>query len=189
MKKLLFVMMLMAGLTATAQTGHLTSKGVPIDGDPTTFVNKLKQKGFTVLLSENGITVLEGDFAAIKGCNVAVFEHETKVVNRVAVMFPVKDTWATLYNEYSNLKQMLTEKYGEPAEVEEKFQGSYVSTDNDKMHEVYMDRCQYICDWVVENGAIELRIQHATTLGCRVVLVYIDAKNESKVRSSAIDDL
>ena len=182
--------MLMASLTATAQTAHLTFKGIPIDGNLTTFVNKLKQKGFTVLYSEKGVTMLKGDFAAIKDCTVVVTEHESKVVNRVAVMFPSKDKWATLYNQYSDLKQMLTEKYGEPAEVEEKFQNhSYELDDNDKMYEVRMNRCLYYCDWVLENGVIELRIQHETTLGCRVVLVYIDAENESKVRSSAIDDL
>lgn len=182
--------MLLAGLTASAQTGHLSFKGIPIDGKLNTFVSKLKQKGFTVVHSENGTAMLTGDFASYKNCMVGVYEHESGIVNRVAVMFPDKDTWVMLFHDYSKLKQMLIEKYGEPASVEEEFQNrSYELDDNDKMHEVRMDRCRYICDWSLENGAIELRIQHASLVGCMVVLVYVDAENESKVRSSAIDDL
>ena len=190
MKKFIIAMMLLAGLSASAQTGHLTFKGVPIDGTLTSFVNKLKQKGFSEIHTDKGTTMLTGEFASFKNCTVIAYEHESGIVNRVAVMFPDKDTWAMLFHDYSKIKQMLTEKYGEPASVEEEFQNhSYELDDNDKMHEVRMDRCRYICDWSLENGVIELRVQHASLLGCMVVLVYIDAENDSKVRSSAIDDL
>lgn len=181
--------MLLAGLTSSAQTSHLMFKGVPIDGNLNTFVSKLKQKGFTVLQSEKGTAMLKGDFASYKNCMVGVFEHESGIVNRVAVMFPDKDTWARLYGDYSNLKEMLTEKYGKPTSVEEFQETSYNMNDNDRMHEVRMDRCQYVSDWITDNGTIELRIEHQIMLGCLVVLVYADAENDAKVRSSAIDDL
>ena len=189
MKKLIIAIMLLAGLTSSAQTSHLTFKGVPIDGNLNTFVSKLKQKGFTVLQSEKGTAMLKGDFASYKNCMVGVFEHESGIVNRVAVMFPDKDTWARLYGDYSNLKEMLTEKYGKPTSVEEFQETSYNMNDNDRMHEVRMDRCQYVSDWITDNGTIELRIEHQIMLGCLVVLVYADAENDAKVRSSAIDDL
>jgi hypothetical protein len=191
MKKLILTLMLLAGLTATAQTGHMTFKGIPIDGSLNTVVNKLKQKGFTMMHSKNGTAMLQGDFASFKNCTVGVFEHESGIVNRIAVMFPDKDTWTLLYSDYVKLKNLLTEKYGEPTSVEEEFpnQSRYNLDDSDKMHEVRMDRCHYICDWMTENGAIELRIEHNIMVGCFVILVYIDAENESKVHSSAIDDL
>ena len=190
MKKLVFVLMLLVGMTVTAQTDHLKFKGIPIDGTLTSFVNKLKQKGFTVQHSDKGTVMLSGDFAAIKGCTVVVSEHESGVVNRVAVMFPSKDTWVLLYRDYNNLKELLTQKYGEPAAVEEEFQNhSYQLDDNDKMYEVLMDRCRYICDWTPENGTIELRIQNVSLVGAVVVLVYIDADNEAKVREKALEDL
>lgn len=191
MKKLILTMMLLVGLTAVAQTGHMTFKGVPIDGSLNTVVSKLKQKGLTLMHSEGGTAMLMGDFASFKNCTVGVFEHESGIVDRIAVMFPDKDTWVLLYNDYSKLKNMLIEKYGEPAIVEEVFQNqsSYGFDDNDKMHEVRMDRCRYICDWETENGAIELRIEHNGMVGCYVFLLYVDSENESKVHSSAIDDL
>ena len=68
-------------------------------------------------------------------------------------------------------------------------QSSYGFDDNDKRHEVRMDRCRYICVWETENGAIELRIEHNGMVGCYVFLLYVDSENESKVHSSAIDDL
>lgn len=85
---------------------------------------------------------------------------------------------------------MLTQKYGNPEDVIEEFQGySSPNDDNDRMYEVRMDRCKYICDFTTDNGFIELRISHMGVSSCFVVLVYIDAENESKVQSSAIDDL
>ncbi len=191
MKKLLIVLILLAGMNAAAQNGHMMFKGIPIDGNLTTFVNKLKQKGFSVLQSENGVAMLKGDFAGQKNCVVGVYEHESKIVNRVVVMFPSKDTWTYLYNDYRDLKDMLTEKYGEPAGVQEEFPdaSTYNFNDSDRMHEVRMGRCRYICDWETENGSIELRIDHQMMLGCMVVLLYIDGENDSKVRARAIDDL
>lgn len=190
MKKILLAMMLFAGLTASAQTGHLTFKGVPIDGTLNEFVGKLKQKGLTFMGSEQGVAILQGEFAAYKGCTVAVYEHESGLVNRVGVMFPNRESWALLYNDYSRLKDMLTQKYGAPTDVVEEFQGySQPDDDNDRMHRVRMDRCNYICDFTTENGVVELRISHSNVTDCFVVLVYVDAENESKVQSSAIDDL
>lgn len=190
MKKLIITMILMAGLTATAQNGHLSFKGVPIDGMLNEFVGKLKQKGFTLMGSEQGVAILQGEFAAYKGCTVAVYQHESGVVNRVGVMLPERDTWSMLYNDYSKLKDMLAKKYGEPVEVTEEFQ-SYTTprTDQDKMYAVEFDQCKYICDFKTDNGIIELRIAHDGVSSCFVVLVYVDAENESKVQSSAIDDL
>lgn len=191
MKKLILILIVLAGLTSMAQTGHMTFKGVPIDGNLNTVVSKLKQKGFTMVHSENGVAMMTGDFASFKNCTVVVSEHETGIVNRVGVMFPDKDTWVSLYNDYSKLKNMLIEKYGEPAVVEEVFQNqsSYGFDDNDRMYEVQMDRCHYICDWITENGGIELRIEHNVMVGCYVFLLYLDSENEAKVHSSAIDDL
>lgn len=190
MKKLVFALMLLTGLSAVAQSEHLTFKGVPINGTVGEFVGKLKQKGFSHIGTKHGIAILSGDFASFKGCTVAVIEHESGLVNRVSVRFPDRDTWSLLYNDYCKLKEMLTQKYGEPSDVTEEFQTySTPRDDNSRMHEVRMDRCKYICDFTTENGVIELRIEHNSMVGCFVILLYVDAENESKVQSSAIDDL
>ncbi len=192
MKRFLIAMMLLAGLSASAQTGHLTFKGVPIDGNLTEFVGKLKQKGLTLIGTENGVALLNGDFAAHKGCSIAAIAHESGNVYRVGVIFPEQDTWLRLYNDYSSLKDMLTQKYGEPTSVVEEFQsygGSEFDDDNMKMFYVKYDKCRYVVDFSTEHGTIELRIDHNDKLECYVVLIYEDTANGDKVRSSAIDDL
>lgn len=190
MKRFLLTMLLLAGLTAAAQTNHLTFKGGSIDGTLNEFVGKLQQKGFRLQYQENGTAMLEGDFASFKSCTVGVYEHESGVVNRVGVILPEKDTWSLLYNDYNKLKELLTQKYGKPSNIIEEFQGySTPRTDEDKMYAVMFDRCKYICDFTTDNGMIELRISHDGVTSCFVVLVYVDAVNESKVQSSAIDDL
>lgn len=190
MKKILLAMMLLAGLAASAQTNHMAFKGVPINGTLNEFVGKIKQKGFSLVGTEKGVAILTGDFASFKGCTVAVYEHESGLVNRVGVIFPERNIWSLLYSDYSSLKEMLTQKYGKPSEEIEEFQGyTAPHDDNDRMHEVMMDRCKYICDFTTENGVVELRIAHNGVTECFVVLVYVDAENEKKVKSSAIEDL
>lgn len=191
MKKTINVIMLMACMTAFAQTGHLKFKGVPIDGTLSEFVGMLKQKGLTHLGTEQGVALFKGEFAAHKGCSIAAIAHESGNVYRVGVIFPEKDTWLRLYNDYSSLKEMLTQKYGEPTSVVEEFQsyGGMEDDDNMKMHYVKYDKCRYVVDFMTEIGTIELRIEHNDMLDCYVILIYEDTANGDKVRSSAIDDL
>lgn len=191
MKKTINVIMLMACMTAFAQTGHLTFKGVPIDGTLSEFVGMLKQKGLTHLGTEQGVALFKGEFAAHKGCSIAAIAHESGNVYRVGVIFPEKDSWLRLYNDYSSLKEMLTQKYGEPTSVVEEFQsyGGMEDDDNMKMHYVKYDKCRYVVDFMTEIGTIELRIEHNDMLDCYVILIYEDTANGDKVRSSAIDDL
>ena len=183
---------MMLALAATAQNGHLTFKGVPIDGTLKEFVGKLKQKGLTHIGTEQGIALLKGEFAAHKGCSIAVIAHESGEVYRVGVMFPEQETWLRLYNDYSSIKEMLTQKYGEPTTVVEEFQsysGGKYDDDNTRMHYVKFDKCRYVTDFTTESGTIEVRIDHNDSLECYVVLIYEDTTNGDKVRSSAIDDL
>jgi hypothetical protein len=45
-------------------SSHLTFKGVPIDGTLNEYVTKMKQNGFTLTSTEDGVAMLKGDFAA-----------------------------------------------------------------------------------------------------------------------------
>lgn len=57
-------------LAAQTDNPHLTFKGIPIDGNLSSFVSKLKAKGFTMLNSSNDLHVLSGEFASYKDCTV-----------------------------------------------------------------------------------------------------------------------
>ncbi|MDR2886116.1 MAG: hypothetical protein LBU95_04975 [Rikenellaceae bacterium] len=169
---------------------HLAFKGVPIDGTLNEYVSKMKQQGFTHVGTEDGIAMLEGDFAAYKNCIVGVVTLKQKdLVSKITVIFPKNETWSSLSSNYFSLKGMLTEKYGEPSDCVEKFQSSYPPKDDkSKMHEVMMDRCKYYTIYETEKGNIELLI-HGEVTNCFVHLSYFDKINGDLIRAKAMDDL
>lgn len=175
----------------TDTTEHLTFKGVPIDGTLNEYVTKMKKGGFTLIGTEDGVTMLKGDFAAYKDCIIIVASLKGKdLVSKIAVMFPKSETWETLASNYFNLKELLTEKYGEPFNVVEKFDTRpEPNDDNSKMHEVRMNRCKYYTTFELENGSIQLSIENDGFRSGLVMLKYFDRINSEKVRQKAIDDL
>lgn len=196
MAKLLTIIILLISVKSYAQnskTEHLTFKGVPIDGSLTDYVSKMKQSGFDHVGTESGTAALAGEFAGYKDCVVAVTTLKQKdLVHKIAVVFPSKDTWANLFGNYNDLKEMLTEKYGKPSDNVEKFDGRQSSTDADdrsKMYDVKFDNCKYYSIWQTEKGSIELSIAHNSISNCFVKLGYFDKANGNIIRDKAKDDL
>ncbi len=191
MKKLLFVVIFQCvSLFANAQ-GHLSFKGVPIDGSLNEYVNKMKQAGFVHLGTQDGTAILSGDFAGFKNCTIGVSAlKSTNLVNTIVVVFPDSDSWSTLEGSYNALKDMLTQKYGAPAEDVAEFQGySKPRDDNDKLHELRMDRCVWYTTFRTNLGNIELSLGHQSVRSCFVRLQYWDRTNTDAVRQQAMDDL
>ena len=170
---------------------HLIFKGVPIDGTLAGYVAKMKQNGFTHISSESGLALLKGDFAGYKACTVGVTTlKDIGLVYKVVVVLPEKPTWSTLSGDYFNLKEMLTEKYGEPADVTEEFQSAVQpEDDNSKMYEVKFDNCKYKSIWQTDKGQIQMAISHTDVSSCYVTLAYFDEINSEKIRKNAKDDL
>jgi hypothetical protein len=198
MKKLIvFAIAVMTSVISFAQnpqnndsSSHLTFKGVPIDGTLNEYVFKMKQNGFTHVGTEDGVAILEGDFAGYKDCTVGVTTlKQQDLVSKITVIFPERDTWAFLSSNYFSLKEMLTEKYGEPAECVERFD-TYVEPrdDGDKMHQVEMDRCKYYTIYKTGKGNIQLSIYHDSSRSS-VGLSYFDKINGDAVKAKAMDDL
>ena len=178
-------------LTFAQKSEHLTFKGVPIDGTLNEYVSKMKQNGFTHLGTEDGTAILNGDFAGYKDCYVGVSTlKQNDLVNKIAVIFPDNDTWSTLSGNYFDLKKMLTEKYGEPSDVVEKFDTySQPRDDKSRMYQVGMDRCKYYSIWQTDKGEIQLSIEHESVIKYFVRLGYFDKINNEIIKAKAIDDL
>ena len=196
MKKLLSILLIFFCFSATAQdhyesSNHMNFKGVPIDGTLNDYVLKMKQSGFNHISTENGLAMLQGDFAGYKGCIIGVSALEQKdLVCKIGVLFPDCDSWSTLSSNYYTLKELLTEKYGEPFEMIEKFDSnSEPRDDNSRMHELGMDRCKYYTTYKTENGAIQLSINNNGFYKSFVSLSYFDKINSEIIREKAIGDL
>ena len=193
--KVKIILLLIAFMTITSNysqsSEHLVFKGVPIDGTLKEYVSKMVQDGFTDLGTEDGTAILNGEFAGYKDCNIGVTTLKQKdLVYKIAVIFPKKDTWSTLSGNYFDLKDMLTEKYGNPSEVVEKFDSSYQPRDdNNKIHFVKNDNCKYFSIWKTDKGEIKLSIQHQGYESCYVTLSYSDKINSDIIKTKAKRDL
>ena len=196
MKKVFSVLLITATfLTSLAQTKsdtstHLTFKGVPITGTLVEYVAKMKKNGFTHIGTEDGIALLEGEFATYKGCVVGVSTLKQKdLVSKIAVIFPERKTWSSLLSNYVNLKELLTEKYGQPTESVEEFQGYTPEDDGSKFTHVLLGACNYYTTYETERGTIQLAIEHDGGSKCFVKLAYFDRINSEVIKKQALDDL
>ncbi|WP_293299585.1 hypothetical protein [Pedobacter sp. UBA4863] len=190
--KLTVLLLVIVSSFLRAQTNtseHLMFKGVPIDGTLNQYVLKMKQSGFAAVSSENGLALLKGDFAGFKDCYIGVSTLKEKdLVHKIAVLFPSSETWSSLSGNYFTLKELLTEKYGKPTDVIEKFDNYTPNDDGGKMSSVKLDMCKYYTTWKIDKGDIQLSIVQKD-YKCSVSLLYIDKLNSDIIRSKAKDDL
>ncbi len=171
-------------------TKHIAFKGVPINGTLTEYVLKMKNSGFIHKGTSDGIAVLEGDFAGYKNCLVEVSTLKQKdLVSNIAVMFTTQDTWAALSGNYFNLKELLIEKYGNPAECVEEFQSYIPKDDRSKMMQVKLDAYKYYTTFKMGNGTINLSIENKNFNKVFVRLAYFDKINSEVMRKEALEDL
>ena len=188
---LVFAFIAICSFAQIQSSDHLLFKGVPIDGTLNEYVSKMKQNGFTLTDTENGIAMLMGDFAAYKNCIVGVATLKQKdLVSKITVIFPESDTWSLLSFNYFSLKEMLTQKYGKPSECVEKFQSNYgQDDDNFKMQQIKMSRCKYFTTFESEKGTIHLSIGVSSNMACSVILAYYDKINSDIINAKALEDL
>ncbi len=169
---------------------HLSFKGVPIDGTLREYTLKMEKNGFTQMGTQDGVSILKGDFASYKNCVIGVATLKQKdLVSKITVIFPEQDTWSTLSSNYYSLQEMLTEKYGEPSDFVERFDGSEPRDDNSKMYEVKFDNCKYYTTYETKKGTIQLSIEHDGVTRCYVRLAYYDKINSEVIRRNALGDL
>lgn len=170
--------------------GHMTFKGVEIDGSLSDMVAKLASKGFTYIGAEEDVALMSGDFAGYRDCQIAVLAmQETGMVNAIGVVFANREEWSSIEGDYDKLKSMLTEKYGKPSRVIEEFQHGYVPDNWFKFHCLVSDQCTWASVFETPNGTIELFMQKVDYRRACVILKYYDKANSDVVRAAAMDDL
>ena len=190
MKKLALILCLLLVNSVFAQNQHLTFKGVPIDGTLKDYTEAMKKAGFKYEGSQDGVSILSGDFAGFKQCLIRVSTlSNCDVVSRIAVLFPDNNTWSSLMQDYEHLKTMLTNKYGKPKECTEKFT-TYAESDFSKMSALKSDEYVWYTTYSTDLGTIVLfvvagRSYHTGAVG----LVYSDKINSDKVKNAAMEDL
>jgi hypothetical protein len=181
---------LLSALVYAQNTEHLSFKGVPIDGTLNEYVLKMKKNGFMHTGTKDGLAILEGDFASYKNCTVGVSTLKSKdLVSKIIVLFPDLEIWSSLSSNYFNLKEMLTEKYGQPAESKEEFQSYTPDNDGSKMTSVQLGHCKYYSIYETDKGTIELSIEQNDNSRTFVKLAYFDKINGETIKKEALNDL
>ena len=187
----LFLACLLFAGTVFAQQ-HLSFKGVPIDGSLKAYTDAMVKAGFHYEGTYDGVDLLSGDFAGYKGCTIGVSTlKKCDVVSHIAVIFPNKETWSSVLNDYETLKSMLTQKYGYPSDSKEEFTDYIGKYDNYfVMEAIKGDKYNWYAIFSTELGDIELSIIEGTKYHTAAIrLSYYDKSNSEKVRSAAMDDL
>jgi hypothetical protein len=175
--------------TESGSSKHLAFKGVPIDGTLNDYVSKMKESGFEPVKTEDRSALLKGDFASYKNCIVAVTTLKQKdLVSKITVRFPDCDTWSSLTSNYFNLKDLLTQKYGNFSECVEKFQSHVKDDDLSKMLQVKLNNCKYYTVYETDKGTIRLSIEDEGGR-CFVRLAYSDKMNNETIKKGDINDL
>ena len=183
----LLVAMLMS-LSAFAQSGHLVFKGIPIDGTLEEYVSRLKSVQFKVDDIERGHAKLIGDFAGYKDCSVTVSSVLPRnLVNEITVRFPSCSSWAKVEENYSDLKEMLTQKYGKPSQ-QTYGNWDFGTDDRTKYYIATRGEANVTCTFATPNGTIHMWIDGWYS-NAVVKMTYTDKANTSTVKADAYNDL
>lgn len=142
----------------TATTFGQSIDGVPISGNVNAFVDKFKQKGYIVKkVHEFGVT-MEGKLGAYPIEFYVTKTPKTNQVAKVGIYFPKRYSWKSLSEDFSNMFEILTNKYGEPDTFKSNFTSPYELGDGYELNAVALEKCEFLSIWIKDNAGIILEI-------------------------------
>ena len=180
MKKInLLITTLLLSLSVFAQ-GHLTFKGLEINGSLAEFSAQLSSMGYTLFYTNDSgdAKVFKGPFAGYDDCKIFVLATpKTKTVWKVAVNFPEQKSWSTLKSMYNNYKVSLTNKYGDPASDYHFFSKPYYEGDGYEFQALRNEKCFYTAMFENDLGDILIEIDDKDYNSGQVCISYEDKIN------------
>ena len=174
MKRFLLLMLCCIFSLSVSAQERQTFMGIPIDGSLTSFIDKLQAKGFTVSFADDDIAGLEGPFSGSTRTVWVYATPQTSKVYCVIVQLRTSKSWSSLKSTYSEFKQMLTNKYGEPY-GSETFTRPYYEGDGYEMTALRNDKCSFVQLFETPTGTVMLYISDSSDGS--VMLSYRDKIN------------
>ena len=187
----------------TLSAQHLVVKGVQINGNPATFVSKMKQKGFSSVPNgqTDGATMLKGTFGGHRDAYMQI-EHGNGNVSQVIIAIQGGKTWEDAKSTYRQLKDAYKTKYNVVPESEEFFKNAEDESTGSAHLALSNGDAKYECTFKVEHGEIYLMMHHVNVIeanqlwsdvglsGCYVVVInYVDNANHELQQKSNLEDL
>ncbi len=137
---------------------HLSFRDIPIDGNITNFVNKLKNSGFSLIKLNGNSATMTGKFTG-KDCEIFVTAStKTNTVYKVSVYLPKETSWYSAKSTYQSYKEQYQQKYGVPTNSYEFFSTPYYEGDGYELQAVRLEKCTYFTYWELELGNIAVEI-------------------------------
>lgn len=181
---------LFVALNIMAQ-GHLTFKGIPIEGSMSEFCQKLQSKGFIQINREKGTTYFSGIFTGRKVIVGILATNDEKHVYAVGVSFDPSEEWNTLVNTYNYYKDLYTRKYGAPT-ISEENNPAHSDSNTALMGKLNDGEVVYTSAWEAAEGDIELSIEKTSGYGYGegvVVIRYRDSQNAKAKIQNDLEDI
>ena len=179
MKRLVTILALFFVVFSTSAQEHLKIKGIPIDGNVTTFISKLKNAGLknNAKYSEAlGRTILSGDFAVLHNCNWAFLSTKNGTVCKVIIMSESYTGWLNCKSKYNEMKELLCTKY-ELVDSYEYFRNPYYEGDGYELSALSQEKGDWQCFFNCEEGAINLSLEATDSREGYITISYEDHKN------------
>ncbi len=162
-------------------------KGTSLNGTLSSFVQKMKVKGYKTILTQDNAVVMEGEFVG-KNANIFIYATpKSKIVWKIAVNLEEVVSWSSLKSDYYKLKESYTKKYGKPLHSFEKFDDPYYEGDGYELQALKLEKCTYISYFETPEGLISVGMTSTSS----IVICYedgINVKIASKEKENAVMD-
>lgn len=169
---------------------HATFMNIPINGTLSSFVSKLKAKGFKLQGQNEKTSILSGRFAGESATISVMSTAKTHTVYVVCVTMGECSSWKMLKNDYFKYKKMYTSKYGKPKMEDENFKEPYYDGDGYELQALEKGKCSYSSYFRCDNCDIYVSISGDSHC---VKIFYTDDDNYDKSKreseETTLDDI
>jgi hypothetical protein len=169
-------------------------KGVSLNKKADEFIEELKDKNVEFVTKVDGIGYgmyyyLIGSYAGRRNCNIFLTSYNDGEIELLGVHLPAKSTWSSLEDEYYEMKELLTKKYGKPYSSEEEFIGyeDKMEVVGNEMEAIEKHRIRYYTTW--EMKVIKNTVRLYISEDKKVVITYSKYFDGNKYKSQKEEDI
>ncbi len=168
--------------TTGKEAAALKQIGDAIGKDLVSFTEAAKVAGFSQSKKQNedGLTtmLMSGRICDQRRCKLltAVSTEGDINVHHAGIFLQKRDKWSELTEDYSNVRTLLTEVYGNAKESAETFIGAEPTDDAGRMEALKSDKTDFTTKFESGNLTIMLSITYSEEQGAHVGILFIDTK-------------
>ena len=176
MKRLFYILATAIMAVSAMAEGHMKFKDVEIDGTYDAFLSALTKHGCMTIQNAEGASVSRGNFAGVEMTIIPQTTSQTKKVYGVVASTDTQKEWGSINAQYSELKSLLTKRYGNGQWLSNKKEGYCIS----EKYKIERGNIQSAILFETESGKIIMYMHRTTPQDIEtgtLVVWYIDNAN------------